>query len=69
MTQTVTYIFIFSHVAATAAGNYGVPVVLNGFYYGRASGNVGWRHVHGKYLNVLPCALLIVHLTDLCDHF
>ncbi|GJW67204.1 subtilisin-like protease SBT2.4 [Tanacetum coccineum] len=27
-----------SHVAATAAGNYGVPVVVNGFYYGRASG-------------------------------
>ncbi|GKC22626.1 subtilisin-like protease SBT2.4, partial [Tanacetum coccineum] len=26
------------HVAATAAGNYGVPVVVNGFYYGRASG-------------------------------
>ncbi|GJU85515.1 subtilisin-like protease SBT2.4 [Tanacetum coccineum] len=27
-----------SHVTATAAGNYGVPVVVNGFYYGRASG-------------------------------
>lgn len=32
-------IFIFcSHVASTAAGNYGVPVVVNGFNYGRASG-------------------------------
>lgn len=27
-----------SHVASTAAGNYGVPVVVNGFNYGRASG-------------------------------
>nr|GEZ70077.1 subtilisin-like protease SBT2.4 [Tanacetum cinerariifolium] len=27
-----------SHVAATATGNYGVPVVVNGFYYERASG-------------------------------
>ncbi|XP_050214652.1 subtilisin-like protease SBT2.4 isoform X2 [Mercurialis annua] len=27
-----------SHVASTAAGNVGVPVVANGFYYGRASG-------------------------------
>ncbi|XP_059639719.1 subtilisin-like protease SBT2.4 [Cornus florida] len=27
-----------SHVAATAAGNFGVPVVVNGYYYGRASG-------------------------------
>ncbi|KAL3519416.1 hypothetical protein ACH5RR_017565 [Cinchona calisaya] len=27
-----------SHVASTAAGNYGVPVVVDGFYYGRASG-------------------------------
>ncbi|KAJ9566261.1 hypothetical protein OSB04_002227 [Centaurea solstitialis] len=26
------------HVASTAAGNHGVPVVVNGFYYGRASG-------------------------------
>ncbi|KAL0305983.1 UNVERIFIED_CONTAM: Subtilisin-like protease SBT2.4 [Sesamum radiatum] len=27
-----------SHVASTAAGNSGVPVVVNGFFYGRASG-------------------------------
>ncbi|OMO76899.1 hypothetical protein CCACVL1_15358 [Corchorus capsularis] len=27
-----------SHVASTAAGNNGVPVVVNNFYYGRASG-------------------------------
>ncbi|KAK9267544.1 hypothetical protein L1049_009972 [Liquidambar formosana] len=27
-----------SHVASTAAGNFGVPVVMNGFFYGRASG-------------------------------
>ncbi|KAL9243490.1 hypothetical protein vseg_017370 [Gypsophila vaccaria] len=27
-----------SHVAATAAGNYGVPVVVDSFYYGKASG-------------------------------
>ncbi|XP_022869586.1 subtilisin-like protease SBT2.4 [Olea europaea var. sylvestris] len=27
-----------SHVASTAAGNYGVPVVVDGFFYGRASG-------------------------------
>ncbi|KAF8409609.1 hypothetical protein HHK36_005687 [Tetracentron sinense] len=27
-----------SHVASTAAGNYGVPVVMNGLFYGRASG-------------------------------
>ncbi|KAL8104163.1 hypothetical protein AgCh_028411 [Apium graveolens] len=27
-----------SHVASTAAGNFGVPVVVNGFNYGRASG-------------------------------
>ncbi|KAL8461522.1 hypothetical protein ACS0TY_032851 [Phlomoides rotata] len=27
-----------SHVASTAAGNYEVPVVVNGFFYGRASG-------------------------------
>ncbi|OAY24592.1 hypothetical protein MANES_17G027600v8 [Manihot esculenta] len=27
-----------SHVASTAAGNAGVPVVTNGFYYGKASG-------------------------------
>ncbi|KAK7363781.1 hypothetical protein VNO77_05938 [Canavalia gladiata] len=27
-----------SHVASVAAGNAGVPVVVNGFYYGRASG-------------------------------
>ncbi|XVF87789.1 hypothetical protein PTKIN_Ptkin18bG0149200 [Pterospermum kingtungense] len=27
-----------SHVASTAAGNAGVPVVVNGFYYGRGSG-------------------------------
>ncbi|CAK9137267.1 unnamed protein product [Ilex paraguariensis] len=27
-----------SHVASTAAGNYGVPVVVDGFCYGRASG-------------------------------
>lgn len=30
--------FIFSHVVSTAAGNFGVPVVVNGLYYGRASG-------------------------------
>lgn len=29
---------LFSHVASTAAGNYGVPVVVNGYNYGRASG-------------------------------
>ncbi|KAL8140615.1 hypothetical protein V2J09_006636, partial [Rumex salicifolius] len=27
-----------SHVASTAAGNYGVPVQVNGFFYGMASG-------------------------------
>nr|XP_004235142.1 subtilisin-like protease SBT2.4 [Solanum lycopersicum] len=27
-----------SHVASTATGNFGVPVVVNGLYYGRASG-------------------------------
>ncbi|KAE8724398.1 Subtilisin-like protease SBT2.4 [Hibiscus syriacus] len=27
-----------SHVASTAAGNFGVPVVVKSFYYGRASG-------------------------------
>ncbi|XP_031132005.1 subtilisin-like protease SBT2.4 [Ipomoea triloba] len=27
-----------SHVASTAAGNFGVPVVVDGFYYGTASG-------------------------------
>ncbi|KAK4343654.1 hypothetical protein RND71_036748 [Anisodus tanguticus] len=27
-----------SHVASTAAGNFGVPVVVNGLYYGRATG-------------------------------
>ncbi|CAI9086837.1 OLC1v1020756C1 [Oldenlandia corymbosa var. corymbosa] len=27
-----------SHVASIAAGNHGVPVVVDGFYYGRASG-------------------------------
>ncbi|KAL3627424.1 hypothetical protein CASFOL_028787 [Castilleja foliolosa] len=27
-----------SHVASTAAGNYGVPVVVDGFFFGRASG-------------------------------
>ncbi|XP_042031185.1 subtilisin-like protease SBT2.4 [Salvia splendens] len=27
-----------SHVASTAAGNHGVPVVVDGFFYGRASG-------------------------------
>ncbi|XP_073119263.1 uncharacterized protein [Henckelia pumila] len=29
---------VFSHVASTAAGNFGVPVVVDGFFYGRASG-------------------------------
>jgi len=28
----------FSHVASIAAGNAGVPVVVNGFCYGKASG-------------------------------
>lgn len=28
----------FSHVASIAAGNAGVPVVVNGYFYGRASG-------------------------------
>lgn len=28
----------FSHVASVATGNAGVPVVVNGFYYGQASG-------------------------------
>lgn len=32
------YVCICSHVASIAAGNYGVPVVVDGFYYGRASG-------------------------------
>ncbi|KZV45041.1 hypothetical protein F511_30202 [Dorcoceras hygrometricum] len=27
-----------SHVASTAAGNFGIPVVVDGFFYGRASG-------------------------------
>ncbi|KAK9133228.1 hypothetical protein Scep_012756 [Stephania cephalantha] len=27
-----------SHVASTAAGNHGVPVIVNGFFYGQASG-------------------------------
>ncbi|CAM8911971.1 unnamed protein product [Rhodiola kirilowii] len=27
-----------SHVASIAAGNYGVPVIVNGYFYGRASG-------------------------------
>lgn len=32
-------VFVFcSHVASTAAGNHGVPVVVDGFFYGRASG-------------------------------
>lgn len=30
--------FVWSHVALTADGNVGVPVVVNGLYYGRASG-------------------------------
>jgi hypothetical protein len=29
---------MFSHVASIAAGNAGVPVIVDGFYYGRASG-------------------------------
>ncbi|CAM8915231.1 unnamed protein product [Rhodiola kirilowii] len=29
---------ILSHVASIAAGNYGVPVIVNGYFYGRASG-------------------------------
>lgn len=28
----------FSHVASIAAGNAGVPVVVNSLFYGRASG-------------------------------
>lgn len=28
----------FSHVASIAAGNAGVPVVVNGYFYGQASG-------------------------------
>lgn len=30
--------FFSSHVASVAAGNAGVPVVVNGFCYGKASG-------------------------------
>ncbi|XP_076881550.1 subtilisin-like protease SBT2.4 [Bidens hawaiensis] len=37
-----------SHVASTAAGNYGVPVIVNGFNYGRASG-------------MAPCARIAVY--------
>ena len=35
--DTNTYT-LFSHVASIAAGNAGVPVIVDGFYYGRASG-------------------------------
>lgn len=31
-------VIVCSHVASTAAGNHGVPVVVDGFFYGRASG-------------------------------
>ncbi|KAJ0843480.1 putative cucumisin [Helianthus annuus] len=37
-----------SHVASTAAGNHGVPVIVNGFNYGRASG-------------MAPCARIAVY--------
>jgi hypothetical protein len=40
-----------SHVAATAAGNYDIPVVVNGFNYGRASGMAP----RASYIFELPC--------------
>ncbi|CAK9182222.1 unnamed protein product [Ilex paraguariensis] len=38
ITMTRKNLLFLSHVASTAAGNYGVPVVVDGFCYGRASG-------------------------------
>lgn len=38
MCLVIIYMIGFSHVASIAAGNAGVPVVVNDFYYGRASG-------------------------------
>jgi hypothetical protein len=29
---------VVSHTASTAAGNHGVPVLVNGVFYGNASG-------------------------------
>ncbi|GJZ84461.1 hypothetical protein Tco_0649800 [Tanacetum coccineum] len=45
---------LMSHVAATAAGNYGVPVVVNGFYYGRASGMAPRARLNDDDVIVVP---------------
>ncbi|XVE51055.1 hypothetical protein DITRI_Ditri02bG0007900 [Diplodiscus trichospermus] len=55
-----------SHVASTAAGNAGVPVVVNGFYYGRASGMAPGARI-AAYKAVYPTMGTLVDVVAAID--
>ncbi|PIA59090.1 hypothetical protein AQUCO_00400149v1 [Aquilegia coerulea] len=56
-----------SHVASTAAGNSGVPVVMNGFLYGYASG-MSPRAGIAVYKAIYPSVATIADVVSAIDH-
>lgn len=66
-------LFFCSHTASTAAGNYGVPVVMNGFHYGNASG-IAPRARSAVALFLLPvnfmasCHLKMYYIVNFLDN-
>ncbi|PON52148.1 Subtilase [Parasponia andersonii] len=55
-----------SHVASTAAGNGGVPVVVNGFFYGRASGMAPRARI-AVYKAVYPTVATLTDVVSAID--
>lgn len=51
----------YSHTAATAAGNYQIPVIANGFNYGYASGMApGARQMRVLAIIIFPCSVYLI---------
>ncbi|KAF4372593.1 hypothetical protein F8388_027266 [Cannabis sativa] len=55
-----------SHVASTAGGNAGVPVVVNGFFYGRASGMAPRARI-SVYKAVYPTVATLTDVVSAID--
>ncbi|GFP85073.1 subtilisin-like protease sbt3.3 [Phtheirospermum japonicum] len=56
-----------SHVASTAAGNFGVPVVVDGFFYGRASGMAPRARI-AVYKAIYPTVGTLTDVLAAIDH-
>ncbi|KAK7262127.1 hypothetical protein RJT34_29687 [Clitoria ternatea] len=56
-----------SHVASVAAGNAGVPVVVNGFFYGRASGMAPRARI-AVYKAIYPSVGTLADVIAAIDH-